>query len=77
VGLLVVTAYQPRARWQPGELSAGQTLLALMDNAVAARREPSYSMPILGATITATTAVQSKRGETGEVARALLRRFTS
>ena len=77
VGLVLVTAYQPKARWRPGELSAGQTLLALMDNAVAARREPSYSMPILRATITGTTAVQSKRGEAGEVARALLRRFTS
>ena len=77
VGLVVVTAYQPGARWRPGALSAGQALLALMDNAVAARRDPSYSMPILRATITATAAVQSKRGEAGEVARALLRRLTS
>jgi hypothetical protein len=76
VGLVVVTAYQPEARWRPGALSAGQALLALMDNAVAAQREPSYSMPILRATITAATAVQSKRGEAGEVARALLRRLT-
>jgi hypothetical protein len=77
VGLVVVTAYQPRARWRPAAISAGQALLALMDNAVAARREPSYSMPILRATITATAAVQSKRGEADAVARALLRRFTS
>ena len=77
VGLVVVTAYQPGARWRPAALSAGEALLALMDNAVAARREPSYSMPILRATIAAATAVQSKRGEAGAVARALLRRLTS
>lgn len=75
VGLVVVTAYQPGAKWRPVVLSAGQALLALMDNAVAARREPSYSMPILRATITAATAVQSKRGEADAVARALLRRM--
>jgi hypothetical protein len=77
VGLVVLTAYQPGARWRPSALSAGQALLALMDNAVAARREPSYSMPILRATIAETTAVRSKRGEAGVVARALLRRLTS
>jgi hypothetical protein len=77
VGLVVVTAYQAGASWRPGALSAGQALLALMDNAVAARREPSYSMPILRAAITPATAVQSKRSEAGEVARALLRRLTS
>ena len=73
VALVVVTAYQPGARWRPAALSAGEALLALMDNAVAARREPSYSMPILRATIAAATAVRSKRGEAGAVARALLR----
>jgi hypothetical protein len=48
-----------------------------MDNTVAARREPSYSMPILRATVTGTTIVQSKRSEARAVARALLRRLTS
>jgi hypothetical protein len=75
VGLVVVTAYRPGAKWRPTALSAGQTLLALMDNAIAARREPSYSMPILRAAITAASAVRSKRGEAGAVARALLRRL--
>ncbi len=76
VGLVVVTAYQPGARWRPRALSAGRALLALMDNTVAARREPSYSMPILRATVTGTTVVRSKRGEARAVARALLRRLT-
>jgi hypothetical protein len=76
VALVVVTAYQPQARWRPAALSSGRALLALMDNAVAARREPSYSMPILRAALTEASAVQSKRGEAGAVARALLRRMS-
>lgn len=76
VGLVVVTAYQQKARWRPRALPSGQALLALMDNTVAARREPSFSMPILRAALAPATAVQSKRGEAGAVAQALLRRIT-
>ncbi len=76
VGLVVVTTYQPETRWRPRALSAGQALLALMDNTVAARREPGYSMPILRATVMGTTVVRSKRGEARAVARALLQRLT-
>ena len=45
--MIVVTHYQPRACWRPQPLSPARALLALMDNTVAARREPEYSMPIL------------------------------
>jgi hypothetical protein len=76
VGLVVVTAYQPGASWRPRALSAGQALLALMDNTVAARREPSYSMPTLRAVALEANALQSKRGEADAVAMALLRRLS-
>jgi hypothetical protein len=46
-----------------------------MDNAVAARREPSYSMPILRATVAEISALQSKRGDARMVAKALLERL--
>jgi hypothetical protein len=74
-GLVVLTAYQPGARWRPRALSAGQALLALMDNTVAARREPSHSMPILRATVAECCALQSKRGDARVVAKALLQRL--
>ncbi|MFZ5916044.1 MAG: hypothetical protein ACOYZ7_03860 [Chloroflexota bacterium] len=72
VGLVVVTRYQPRARWRPQTLSPAQALLALMDNTVAARREPTYSMPILREVAMAARVVQSKRGDAKRVALALL-----
>lgn len=41
-----------------------------MDNSVAARRNPAYSMPILKQVVTGVVALKSKRGKTGR--RALL-----
>lgn len=72
VGLVIVTAYQSEAVWRPRKLTPGQALLALMDNTVAARRNPAHSMPILKQAVTGAIALKSKRGEAGEVAPALL-----
>lgn len=72
---MVVTQYQAQARWQPRRLSAGQAFLALMDNTVAARREPEYSMPILREAVLGARCIHSKRGEASRVARAILRQL--
>ncbi len=75
VGLVIVTEYQPEATWQPRRLTPGQALLALMDNTVAARRNPAHSMPILKQAVTDAIALKSKRGEAGEVTPRLLARL--
>lgn len=72
VGLVVVTQHQPEARWRPRQLTPGQALLALMDNTVAARRDPAYSMPILKQAVAGVVALKGKRGEAAEVASTLL-----
>ena len=72
IGLVVVTQYQAGARWQPRLLSAGQALLALMDNTVAARREPGYPLPILREAVLRAKCIQSKRGEASRVIARLL-----
>lgn len=74
VGMIVVTEYHPEAIWQPRQLTPGQALLALMDNTVAARRNPAHSMPILKQAVTGAVDLKSKRGEAGEVAPLLLAR---
>ena len=71
-GLVVVTAYQSGAAWNPRRLTPGQALLALMDNTVAARRNPAYTMPVLKQVVTRATALTSKRGKAEEVAPLLL-----
>jgi hypothetical protein len=73
VGLVVVTYYQRRARWRPQALSPAQALLALMDNTVAAQREPQYTMPILRQIVMNAQIIQSKRGSAKQIAHSLLR----
>jgi hypothetical protein len=75
VGLVVVTEHQPEALWRPRKLTAGQGLLALRDNTVAARRNPVHSMPILKQAVTGVITLKSKRGEAAQVASTLLSRL--
>jgi hypothetical protein len=75
VGLVIVTEYQPEATWRPRQLTPGQAMLALMDNTVAARRNPAHSMPILKQVATNAITLKSKRGEAAAVAPALLTRL--
>jgi hypothetical protein len=72
VGLVVETEFQPGAEWQPVVLTPGLALLALMNNTVAARREPTHTMPILKKVVSGPVALKSKRGEAKEVAPLLL-----
>jgi hypothetical protein len=72
VGLVVETEFQPGAEWRPSVLTPGLALLALMDNTVAARRDPAHSMPILRQAVTGAVALNSKRGEVGKMVGDLL-----
>ncbi len=73
VGLVVVTQFQPDSKWRPRKLTAGQSLLAMMDNTIAAQREPQYTMPILRQAVIGARTIQSERGEADQVAPTLLR----
>jgi hypothetical protein len=75
VGLIVVTAYVPGARWRPAVLTPAAALLALMDNTVAAQREPAHSMPVLREVVLAAPTLRTHRGEAAITARAILRRL--
>lgn len=73
VGLIVITTYQAGARWRPRTLSPGRAMLALMDNTVAARKAPEFSLPILQQVAGKARAVKSSRGEAATVIKPLLR----
>ncbi len=73
VGLIVNTHYAPRARWRPRNLSRALAFLALMDNTVAAQREPAYAMPILRAAVLSAAAVTGPRGEAARTVPHILR----
>lgn len=73
VRLVVMTQYQRRARWRPRTLSPSRAMLALMDNTVAARRDPHAAMSILRAAVLGAQVVQSKRGEAARIVPAVLK----
>jgi hypothetical protein len=67
VRLIVVTEFHAGARWQARKLTPSRALLALMENTVAARKDPTISLPILKQVVSGATAIKSKRGEAAEV----------
>jgi hypothetical protein len=75
--MVVVTDYRSAARWRPKPLSAGQALLALLDNTPLARTHPELSLSVLKAAATGAVSLRSPRGEAGDVAPLLLDRLVS
>ena len=77
VGLVVISEYKAGARWRPRRLSAGQGVLALLENAVAARRRPAGVITALRQVVARAPVVKSKRGEASALAGPLLREVVS
>lgn len=74
-GMVVVTDYRATARWRPEPLSAGQALLALLDNTPLARIRPELSLPVLRAAAAGAVSIKGPRPEADEVAPLLLDRL--
>ncbi|MCS6860093.1 MAG: hypothetical protein NZT92_07230 [Abditibacteriales bacterium] len=73
VGLIAVTKYQPGVRWRPRPLSAGQALLALLDNTVLARVKPELALAMLQPAVADAVALKGKRDQAEEVVASLLK----
>ena len=72
VGLVVITAYQAGASWNPRRLSLGQGVLGLLANTVAARRYPEAALTTLTRAVANAVVLEGVRGEAEETAAALL-----
>jgi hypothetical protein len=69
---VVHTNYVPGATWQPEHLTPGQTLMALLDNTVAVRKVPEFTMDFLGRVVRGTVGYTGPRGEASQFVRRLL-----
>jgi hypothetical protein len=65
--------YRPDGVWDPKELTPGQTLLALLENTVAVRRQSELTLRTLKLAVTAANGWQSERGEAGDATREIIR----
>ncbi len=74
VGLVIVSKYRAEARWRPVQLSAGHGVLALLDNAVSARRKPAVVLPTLQKAVSDATILKGDRGEVEDVVQGILER---
>jgi hypothetical protein len=74
---IVVTEYQRGAAWQPRRLTPGQTVLALLSNAPAARHQPGYLLRTFAATARRAVAWSGPRGDAIQFARDLLNQLAT
>jgi hypothetical protein len=75
VGLVVVTEYREGARWRPRRLSPGEGVLALLDNAVAARRRPEAVLALLQQVTAHAPVIKGTRGDARDIATSILSRL--
>lgn len=74
VGLVAFTHYKPGARWRPHALTPGQGAIALLENAVPARRRPEACLATFRQVVRSARILKGARGEAAEMAEALLSR---
>ncbi|WP_372791761.1 MauE/DoxX family redox-associated membrane protein [Paraconexibacter sp.] len=72
IGAVVRAPYEPAARWEPVPGTTGAGVLALIDNCVGIRRDPSRVMATLRRAMAGAVFVDGPRGDADETARALL-----
>jgi hypothetical protein len=65
--------YRPNGVWDPRELTPGQTLLALLENTVAVRRQSELTLRTLGLAVESAIGWQSDRGEADNATREIIR----
>jgi hypothetical protein len=72
VGMFAITVYRPGARWDPARLSAGEAVLALLEDTLPAQTRPADCMRALSAAAANALVVKSERGEAADLVPHLL-----
>ena len=72
IGLVVVSEYREGGRFRPRQLSAGEGVLALLNNTLSVRRQPEVALATVTRAIAGARLIKSPRGEAAEIAADLL-----
>jgi hypothetical protein len=70
--LVVLTSYEPGARWQPRVCTRGEGALAILEHTVPARHRPREAMAAAGRLAGHARVLSGPRGEAGDTVRELL-----
>jgi ABC-type ATPase with predicted acetyltransferase domain len=72
VALVVCGEFKPGARWRPRRLSAGEGILEILSNTIAARRVPEQALSTLQRVTAQAQVLKGVRGEAREAAASIL-----
>jgi hypothetical protein len=72
VGLVLKTTYQADAKWRPNPLTAGETLLALLENTVAVRSQAEVTVTVLKELMLSARGMKTARPEAEAIAGQIL-----
>lgn len=67
VSYVLVTNYCSGACWKPRDLTKGEVLMALLDNTVAARKDPAKILSVLAAVAQGAQGLAGERGEADDL----------
>lgn len=73
VGLVVVSRFEPGARWRPRPLTPGEGVLEMLSNTISARRSPKRALAVLSSVAARSEIVAGTRGEAALAAASILR----
>ena len=76
IGLVLATKYKTGTRFRPRQMSVGEAILAMFDNTVSARRQPSVALSTIKLAISVAQLLKGSRGEGEETVAAILKKFT-
>ncbi len=77
VSRVVFTEFVESGHWNPEPVSAGMAVLEMLRHAIPVQRTPARVMATLARMMETATALRSRRGEAGELARSLLGAMTT
>lgn len=73
VGLVISSTYKPDAVWAPRDMTAGETLLMLIENTVAVRRQSEFTITVIKELLVSARGIKTARPEASAVAAEILR----
>jgi hypothetical protein len=72
IGLIAITQYVRGSRWDPQPLSAGQSVLSMLENTVPAQERPEQALATISRAVDSAVVLRGERGEAAETAGDLL-----
>lgn len=72
IGLVLITRFQPNARWLPRKLSPGRGMLEIIAHTLPIRNKPEFTLKVLNNMLDRAIITKTKRGDAARAAELLI-----